>query len=208
MALPLPARGTLIFVLCHSRSLFTEKVCRDDQRTSCRESHTEVATNVHPLVHVYYGFQLIQSAAFFPFFLAALLIGDGFNPQAWAVKTAFDTTFNAIFTVIHSAIVGSTFLDKSDNLALAIFFPFYSSSLLSRWRLGFSASSSSDDKILRLFLCQQWTPSCLTWSFCHEERQDSCCRQSRMQFEKPSADKKAQPVVVALVTRQQPNQLC
>jgi hypothetical protein len=28
-----------------------------------------------------------------------------------------------------------------------------------------------------------------------------------MQFEKPSADKKAQPVVVALATRQQPNQL-
>jgi hypothetical protein len=68
MALPLPARGTLIFVLCHSRSLFTEKVRRDDQRTSCRESYTEVAINTCPLVHVYYGFQSIQSAAFFPFF--------------------------------------------------------------------------------------------------------------------------------------------
>ena len=137
MALPLPARGTLIFALCHSRSLCTEKVRRDDQRTSCRESHTEVATNVCPLVHVYHSYQLIQSAAFFPFFLAALLIGDGFNPQAWAVKIAFDTTFNAIFTVIFSAKVGSTFLDKSDNLALAKVFPLFSSSLLSRWQLGF-----------------------------------------------------------------------
>jgi len=82
MTLPLPARGTLIFLLCHSRSLFTEKVRCDDQRTSCPESHTEVATNVCPLVHVYHSYQLIQSAAFFPFFLAALLIGDGFNPQA------------------------------------------------------------------------------------------------------------------------------